>query len=115
MSRPTKSQLRQARIRRVRTKIRGTPERPRMSVHRSLKVIRVQLIDDSAGKTLAAASSLEAKAKLTKEGAKKVGAIIAKKAKDAKIIAAVFDRGPYKYHGRIKELADAARAGGLQF
>ncbi|NOS67171.1 MAG: 50S ribosomal protein L18 [Candidatus Peribacteraceae bacterium] len=115
MSRPTKTQLRQARLRRVRARIRGTSERPRMSVHRSLKAIRVQLIDDSAGKTLAFASSLEAKAKLTKEGAKKVGALIAKKAKDAKVTAVVFDRGPYKYHGRIKELADAAREGGLQF
>ncbi|MSR86998.1 50S ribosomal protein L18 [Candidatus Peribacteria bacterium] len=115
MSRRTKVQLRQARSRRVRAKIRGTTERPRLSVHRSLKVLRVQLIDDTVGKTLAAASTLEAKAKLTKEGAKKVGALIAEKAKNAKIIAVVFDRGPYKYHGRIKELADAARAGGLQF
>lgn len=115
MSRSTKAQLRQARLRRVRAKIRGTSVRPRMSVHRSLKAIRVQLIDDGAGKTIAAASSLEAKAKLTKEGAKKVGTLIAKKAKDAKVTAVVFDRGPYKYHGRIKELADAAREGGLQF
>lgn len=115
MSRSTKSQLRQARLRRVRAKIRGTAARPRMSVHRSLRAIRVQLIDDTAGKTLAAASSLEAKAKLTKEGAKKVGALIAKKAKEKKVTTVVFDRGPYKYHGRIKELADAAREGGLQF
>ena len=115
MSRPTKSQLRSARLRRVRAKIRGTKERPRMSVHRSLTAIRVQIIDDTAGKTIAAASSAEAKAKLTKDGAKKVGTLIAKKAKDAKVTAIVFDRGPYKYHGRIKELADAARAGGLQF
>lgn len=115
MSRPTKSQLRQARLRRVRAKVRGTSERPRMSVHRSLTAIRVQIINDDAGKTIAAASSLEVKAKLTREGAKKVGTLIAKKAKDAKVIAVVFDRGPYKYHGRIKELADAAREGGLQF
>lgn len=86
-----------------------------MSVHRSLRAIRVQLIDDTAGKTLAAASSFEAKARLTREGAKKVGTLIAKKAKEKKVTAVVFDRGPYKYHGRIKELADAARAGGLQF
>lgn len=86
-----------------------------MSVHRSLRAIRVQIIDDAAGKTIAFASSLEAKAKLTKEGAKKVGALIAKKAKEKKVTAVVFDRGPYKYHGRIKELADAAREGGLQF
>ena len=115
MSRPTKSDLRHARLRRVRAKIRGTSARPRMSVHRSLRAIRVQLIDDGAGKTIAAASSLEAKTKLTREGAKKVGTLIAKKAKDAKVSAVVFDRGPYKYHGRIKELADAAREGGLQF
>jgi large subunit ribosomal protein L18 len=99
----------------VRAKIRGTAERPRLSVHRSLTAIRVQLIDDTAGKTLAAASSKEAKVKLNKEGAKKVGALIAKKAKDAKVTTVVFDRGSYKYHGRIKELADAARDGGLQF
>ena len=86
-----------------------------MSVHRSLKAIRVQIIDDTAGKTLAAASSGEVKAKLNKDGAKKVGDLISKKAKDAKVTSVVFDRGPYKYHGRIKELADAARAGGLQF
>lgn len=115
MSRSTKSQLRQARLRRVRAKIRGTSDRPRMSVHRSLKAIRVQIIDDAAGKTLAFASSLETKTKLNKEGAKKVGTLIAKKAKEKKVTAVVFDRGPYKYHGRIKELADAARAGGLQF
>ena len=115
MSRPTKSSLRLARQRRVRAKIRGTAVRPRMSVHRSIRALRVQLIDDTAGKTLAAASSIEAKAKLTKAGAKKVGELIAKKAKDAKVTSVIFDRGPYKYHGRIKELADAARAGGLQF
>ena len=85
-----------ARIRRVRAKIRGTTARPRMSVHRSLKTLRVQLIDDTAGKTIAAASTIEAKAKLTKEGAKKLGELIAKKAKDAKVTAVVFDRGPYK-------------------
>ena len=115
MSRPTKSDLRHARQRRVRAKVRGTSARPRMSVHRSLKAIRVQLIDDAAGKTIASASSTEAKAKLTREGAKIVGTLSAKKAKDAKVTAVVFDRGPYKYHGRIKELADAAREGGLQF
>ena len=115
MSRPTKAHLRAARLRRVRARDRGTSARPRMSGQRSLRAIRVQLIDDAAGKTIAAASSLEAKAKLSKDGAKKVGTLIAKKAKDAKVTAVVFDRGPYKYHGRIKELADAAREGGLQF
>lgn len=86
-----------------------------MSVHRSLKALRVQLIDDNAGKTLAAASTIELKTSLTKAGAKKLGELIAKKAKDAKVTTVVFDRGPYKYHGRIKELADAAREGGLKF
>jgi large subunit ribosomal protein L18 len=75
----------------------------------------VQIIDDSASRTLASASTVEVKTGLTKEGAKKLGELIAKKAKDAKITAVVFDRGGYKYHGRIQELADAARAGGLQF
>ncbi len=102
-------------MKRVRARVRGTSERPRMSVHRSLKAIRVQIIDDNAGKTIAAASSLEAKVKLSKAGAKKLGELIADKAKKAKVTSVVFDRGPYKYHGRIKELADAARAGGLQF
>jgi large subunit ribosomal protein L18 len=86
-----------------------------MSVHRSLRALRVQVIDDVAGKTLAAASTGEAKAKMTKDGAKKVGTMIAEKAKKAGVTAVVFDRGSYKYHGRIKELADAARAAGLQF
>jgi len=74
-----------------------------------------QVIDDTAGKTLAAATTKEVKAKRNKEGAKKVGALIAKKAKDAGVTAVVFDRNAYKYHGSIKELADAAREGGLKF
>lgn len=86
-----------------------------MTVHRSLTALRVQVIDDVAGKTLAAASTSEAKVKLTREGAKKVGTLIAEKAKKAGVTSIVFDRGAYKYHGRIKELADAARAAGLQF
>ena len=115
MSRPTKTNLRQARMRRVRARVRGTSARPRLTVHRSLKHIRAQIIDDTAGKTLAFASTAEAKSTMNKAGAKKVGDLIAKKAKEKKVTAVVFDRGPYKYHGRIKELADAARAGGLQF
>ncbi len=115
MSRPSKTDLRQARKRRVRAKVSGTAVRPRMSVHRSIRALRVQLIDDTAGKTLAAASTFEIKSPLTKAGAKKLGELIAKKAKEKKVTSVVFDRGPYKYHGRIKELADAARAGGLQF
>ena len=125
MTRPTKIQLRQSRKRRIRAKVRGTSLRPRLSVYRSLKGIIAQLIDDEAGKTLAYATTLEAKGKgktkakskvaVNKESAKKLGDTIAKKAKEKKISTVVFDRGGYKYHGRIKELADAARAGGLQF
>ena len=111
----SKTDLRHARHRRIRARIRGTSKRPRLSVHRSLKALRVQLIDDEAGKTLVAASTLEAKAKFTKDGAKKLGALLAEKAKDKKITTVVFDRSGYKYHGRIKELADAAREGGLRF
>ncbi len=111
----SKTHLRQARQRRIRAKVRGSAARPRLSVFRSLKRMTVQLIDDDAGKTVAAASTSEVKTKLTKEGAKKLGELIAGKAKSAGVTTIVFDRGGYKYHGRVKELADAARAGGLQF
>ena len=108
---------RQMRHKRIRARVMGTADRPRMSVFRSLKKLSVQLIDDDAGKTLAAASTAEAgkKAKLNKDNAKKLGALIAEKAKSAKIESVVFDRGGFAYHGRIKELADAAREGGLKF
>lgn len=115
MSRPTKTDLRQARKRRIRSRVRGTSARPRLSVYRSLTRIIAQVIDDEAGKTLVSASTTEVKSKLNKDGAKKLGELIAKKAKDAKITAVVFDRGGYRYHGRIKEMADAAREGGLTF
>ena len=113
----TKSHQRLARKRRIRAKVRGTSARPRMSVFRSLSAISIQLIDDDAGKTVVSASSLELKGKGKKnmEVAKKVGELVAKKAKDAKITTVVFDRNAYRYHGRIKALADAAREGGLQF
>lgn len=103
------------RKRKIRAKIRGTAERPRLSVFRSHMQIAVQVIDDVAGKTLVAASTTEMKAKPTMEGAKKLGMEIAKKAKEKKIASVVFDRNAYKYHGRVKALADAAREGGLQF
>ncbi len=106
---------RQARRRRIRSRVRGTAARPRLSVFRSLKRLTAQIIDDVAGKTLVFASTTELKAGLTKEGARRLGTTLADKAKAAKITAVVFDRGGYKYHGRIKELADAAREGGLQF
>ena len=101
---------------RVRNKISGTPERPRMSVFRSNKQIYVQIIDDLAGKTLAAASSLGMTEKMPKkEQAAKVGDLIAKKAQEAGITTVVFDRNGFLYHGRVKELADAARKSGLTF
>lgn len=101
---------------RVRGKIRGTSERPRLTVFRSNKQIYAQVIDDLTGKTLAAASSLKLSEKAPKkEIAAKVGELIAKSAQEAGITTVVFDRNGYLYHGRIKELADAARNGGLKF
>ena len=101
---------------RVRNKISGTPERPRMSVFRSNKQMYVQIIDDLSGKTLAAASSASLDAKIAKkEQAAKVGEMIAKKAQEAGITTVGFDRNGYRYHGRVKEVADAARNGGLKF
>lgn len=103
---------------RVRNKISGTPERPRLAVYRSANNIYVQIIDDVAGKTLVAASSLEKDFGAyggNKEGAKKVGELIAKKALEKGIENVVFDRGGYIYHGRVQALADAARENGLKF
>ena len=101
---------------RVRNKISGTPECPRMSVFRSNKQIYVQIIDDLSGNTLAAASSLGMTEKMPKkEQAAKVGELIAKKAQEAGVTTVVFDRNGYLYHGRVKEVADAARNGGLKF
>ena len=101
---------------RVRNKVSGTAERPRMSVFRSNKQIYVQVIDDLSGKTLASASSLGFTEKMPKkEQAAKVGALIAQKAQEAGITTVVFDRNGYLYHGRVKEVADAARNGGLKF
>jgi large subunit ribosomal protein L18 len=101
---------------RVRAKISGTALKPRLNVFRSLSGIYVQLIDDTAGKTLVSASSSELKTKVKKtEAAAEVGKLVAKKAVDKGISEVVFDRGGYKYHGRVKSLADAARAAGLKF
>ena len=103
---------------RVRRKISGTQERPRLCVYRSNSNIYVQLIDDIAQKTLASASTLDKEIKTkhaNKEAAKEVGTLIAKRAKEQKIETVVFDRGGYIYHGIIKELAEAAREGGLKF
>ena len=103
---------------RVRKKVSGTQERPRLCVYRSNANIYVQVIDDVAGKTLASASTLDKEVKTkhaNKEAAKEVGALIAKRAKAKKIENVVFDRGGYIYHGIIKELAESAREGGLKF
>ena len=111
--RPTKLQLRQSRKRRIRAKVSGTPARPRLTVMCSLLRVYAQIIDDAAGKTLAAAASPKGKKNIA--AATKVGEAIATKAKDLKITTVVFDRSGRKYHGRIKALADAARKGGLVF
>jgi large subunit ribosomal protein L18 len=101
---------------RVRNKISGTTERPRMSVFRSNKQIYVQIIDDTKGKTIASASSLAISEKMPKgQQAEKVGGMIAQKAIEAGITSVVFDRNGYLYHGRIKQVADAARNAGLKF
>ncbi|MFI9385324.1 50S ribosomal protein L18 [Kutzneria sp. NPDC052558] len=104
---------------RLRKKISGTPERPRMVVNRSSRHIVVQVIDDLAGHTLASASSLEADVRALegdkKARATKVGQLVAARAKEAGITKVVFDRGGYDYHGRIAALADAAREAGLEF
>jgi len=103
------------RKRRIRGRIAGTAERPRLTVHRSHTQMTVQFVDDANGKTLLAASTREIRQKPTMDGAKALGTHVAKKAQDAKCTQVVFDRNAYKYHGRIKALADAAREGGLQF
>ena len=104
---------------RVRKKISGTPDRPRLAVNRSSRHITVQLIDDLAGHTLAQASSLDVDVRALdgdkKAKASKVGELIASRAKAAGVTAVVFDRGGLAYHGRIAALADAAREGGLEF
>ena len=103
---------------RVRTKISGTAERPRLCIYRSNANLYVQVIDDVAGKTLVSASTLDKEIKTkhaNKEAAKELGTLIAKKAQAKNIKAVVFDRGGYIYHGVVKELADAAREGGLEF
>ena len=108
----------------IRTKVKGSNKRPRLSVFKSSKGIYLQLIDDSQGRTLASAHSREIKLEIAKRkgsGKEKVkiefelGKLIAKKALDKKITKAVFDRGGFKYHGRVKAVADGAREGGLKF
>lgn len=111
-----KNQLRDRRRGRIRAKISGTAKKPRLSVYRSLSGMYAQLIDDENGKTLASADIREIKGKGSKtEKATKLGSLLAEKAKKAKIEEAVFDRGGFKYHGRVKAIAEAAREAGLNF
>jgi large subunit ribosomal protein L18 len=113
----TKPAQRLRRRRRVRAKVRGTAERPRISVFRSNRGIFAQLIDDDSGRTLASVNWTEADLQGLKrmEQATRAGALLADRAKAAGVETAVFDRGGYQYHGRIKALADGAREGGLAF
>ena len=101
----------------IRRRVQGTPEKPRMAVYRSLKHIYVQVIDDLSGRTLASACTREASVADTgnAKGAAAVGKLIADRAKEAGVSKVAFDRGGFRYHGRIKALADAAREGGLTF
>ena len=118
IKRPDTNAQRKKRHKRVRGKIAGTPERPRLNVFRSEKHIYAQIIDDTNGVTLCSASSLEKSFKgsgSNKEGAQKVGKQVAERAVKSGIENVVFDRGGYIYHGRVKELAEAAREGGLKF
>lgn len=121
LNKPDRNEARIRRHIRTRRKVHGTSERPRLNVFRSEKHIYAQVIDDDLSRTLVAASSLdkELEGKISagsnKEAAKAVGELVAKKALSAGIKAVVFDRGGYIYHGRIKELADAARQAGLEF
>ena len=115
----SRNEAREARHLRVRSRLSGTKDIPRLNVFRSAKHISVQIIDDEKGVTLVSCSSMDKDLKIANggniEAAKIVGAEIAKRAKKAKITKVVFDRGGYQYHGRVEALADAARENGLEF
>jgi large subunit ribosomal protein L18 len=121
MTKHTRSTSRVQRHKRVRSRIAGTPQRPRLNVFRSLSDIYVQVIDDEAGKTVASASTIDEKLRKDMEGlnktqqAHKVGQAIAERAKAVGVQQVVFDRAGYRYIGRVKALADGAREGGLEF
>ncbi|MCL2164007.1 MAG: 50S ribosomal protein L18 [Oscillospiraceae bacterium] len=121
IKKPVKNEVRKKIHTRVRKKVSGTPERPRLNVFRSLNNIYAQVIDDTVGNTLVAASTLDESIKGTlksggnRAAAKAVGMLIAEKAAEKGVKKVVFDRGGYIYHGRVKELADAAREAGLEF
>ena len=119
--RRSRNEARQRRHLRIRRAVRGTPERPRLSVFRSVAHIYAQVVDDREGRTLAAASSLDPEIRTQTAGVKKteagklVGQLVARRAKEHGVSQVVFDRGGYLYHGRVKAVADGAREGGLKF
>lgn len=121
IKRQDRNVLRQRRHRRVRQRVHGTPERPRLSVFRSLAHIYAQVVDDTTGRTLAAASTLdpeirgEVRGKRKGEASRLVGLLVARRAQAKGIRRVVFDRGGYLYHGRVRALAEGAREGGLEF
>jgi large subunit ribosomal protein L18 len=117
MSLQTKPQSRMRRRRRVRAKVRGNAERPRLAVFRSNRGVQAQLIDDDRGHTVAAVVWTEADLRKldAKEQAKKAGEVLAKRAQDAGVTNCVFDRGGYRYHGKVRLLAEGAREAGLRF
>ncbi len=119
MAHPSRNESRRQVHARIRRRLRGTAERPRLNVYRSLKHIYAQVIDDLAQRTLVAASSAEKSAQVrgggNVAGAKAVGQLLAARAKEKGIRQLVFDRGGYRYHGRVKALAEAARQAGLEF
>jgi large subunit ribosomal protein L18 len=118
MARTDKNQTRLRVHGRIRRRLAGTAERPRLAVYRSLSHIYAQVIDDRSGRTLVAASSIDKSASVNGgnvAGAKEIGKLVAERAKEKGVTKVVFDRGGYLYHGRIKALADAAREAGLEF
>jgi large subunit ribosomal protein L18 len=121
MAKKSRNEARLRRHRRVRKNISGTPDCPRLNVFRSLEEIYAQVIDDEAGNTLAAASTVDREVRIQLDGktksdqARLVGEIVAQRAKDKGVTRVVFDRGGYKYIGRVKALAEGARQGGLEF
>lgn len=119
MAKKSRQEVRRAVHTRIRKKVKGTAERPRLAIFRSLNHIYAQVIDDQAGATLCSASSVEKSAGVGNGGnidaAKAIGKLIAERAKEKGINSVVFDRGGYIYHGRIRSLAEAAREAGLQF
>ena len=118
MSTLNRKEIRRKVHRRIRKKVSGTASRPRLAVHFSNQNIYAQLIDDVAGKTLASASTLDKEIESSGSNvatATKIGSLVAKRAKDAKLETVIFDRGGHLYHGKVKALADAAREAGLKF